>query len=240
MGIFGNFNSEYRTDKPFDIGLGFRYKNISAQLIVPIFFEEFLNAWAFDFEIDSYFDNVYYEAYFKSYPYLYIDEPDKQDILSIHSSGIMATFLQNNETHSLSSVIKLDRKQNKSSGSLLYGFGIFHSSLHSPTGALNKFSDRQHLLYFGPGIGYSYTWVFGNDMFFNLSMVLFSNPGININTGNWLFIPQLEPKIVLGHHNDTWSINLKMMNVSKFIVLNKDDLDILTLVSITVMLLKRF
>jgi hypothetical protein len=241
MGIFADINSpEYRTDNPFDIGFGFRYKKISAQLSIPLSFDEQFNIWSFDFEMDSYFDNVYYEAYFKSYPYMYIEDSEIPSELSIHSSGIMATFLQNNENHSLSSVIELDKRQNKSSGSLLYGFGVFHSSLHSPAGILNKFSDRQHLLYFGPSIGYSYTQVFKNDVFINLSLVLFTNPGVNINTENWLFIPQLEPKIVVGHHNDKWSINLKMMNTAKFIIWNKNDFDILTLVSITTMFSKRF
>jgi hypothetical protein len=249
VSLFTNYNmcsfsdsnaSKYETDKPFDIGFGFRYKKFSAQVSIPLSFDEQFNIWSYDFEVDSYFNSVYYEAYFKSYPDLYIKDSNKSGGLSIHSSGLMATFLQNNENHSLSSVIKLDKKQNKSSGSLLYGFGIFHSSLYSTDQTLERFRNKQHLLYLGPSIGYSYTWVFKNDIFLNLSLVYFSNIGLNINTNNCLFIPQLEPKIVIGYHNETWSINLKLMNHAKFIVWNKDDLDILTLVSITAMFSKRF
>jgi hypothetical protein len=241
MGIFSELiPPEYRTDMPFDIGLGIRYKTISAKLSIPLSFSGLNNIWAFDFEMDSYFDNIYYEAYFKHYPNFYIENTDKQSGLSIHSSGVMATFIHNDKSHSLSSVTSLDRKQNKSSGSFLYGFGVFHSSFYSTDETLIKFDTRQHLLYFGPSTGYSYTWVFKNDIFLNTSLVLFTSPGINLTTGRWLFIPQLEPKIIIGHHNNTWSLNLKMMNNAKFIFWNMGDFDILTLVSITAMFSKRF
>ena len=241
MGIFTDINHpEYRTDKPFEIGIGIRYKTISAKLSVPILFNDIFNIWAFDFEMDAYFDNIFYEAYFKHYPYFFIEDTDKQSDLSIHSSGIMATFVHNNKNHLLSSVMSLDSKQNISSGSLLYGFGVFHSSIFSTEELQERYNERQHLLYFGPSIGYSYTWVFRYGVFLNSSLVFFANPGINISTGNWLFIPQFEPKIVVGHHNNTWSANLIMKNNAKFIIWNKDDIDILTLVSITVTFSKRF
>jgi len=241
MAIFNEINHlEYRTDKPFDIGIGLRYKTISAKLSVPILINQLFKNWAFDFEMDSYFDNVFYEAYFKHYPYFYIGDSNIQSELSIHSSGLKATFIHNHENHSLTSFTTLDRKQNISSGSLLYGFGIFHSSLYSIDMSIKKFDNRQHLLYFGPSIGYSYTHVFSNGIFINPSLLLFTSPGINITTGKWLFIPQLEPKIVIGHHNSTWSTNLIMKNNADFIIWNKDDLDILTLVSVTLMFSKRF
>ena len=241
MGVFNNFNHpEHRTDKPFDVGLGIRYKTISARLSVPIIFNELFNDWAFDFEMDSYFDNVFYEAYFKNYPNFYIGDTDIQSGLSIHSSGVMATFIHNQERHSLNSVITLDRKQNISSGSLLYGFGVFHTSLYSADKNIEKLSDRQHLLYFGPSIGYSYIWAFSNNIFINTSLSIFTSPGINISTGNWLFIPQLEPKIAVGHHNNTWSINLIMKNNAKFIIWDTDAIDILTLVSVNLIFSKRF
>jgi len=238
---FNDFNSsKYETVRPFDIGFGFRYKNISAQLSIPTAFDEKFNIWSFDFEIDSYFNSVYYEAYFKSYPQLYVENSDKKGGLSVHSSGVMATLLQNNENHFLSSVIKLDKKQNISSGSLLYGFGISHSSIYSIDQALEDFRSIQHFLYFGPSIGYSYIWVFKNDIFLNTSLVFFTNVGVNITNNNFIFIPQLEPKIVVGHHNKTWSVNLKMMDHAKFMVWDKDGVDILTLISITIMFSKRF
>jgi hypothetical protein len=241
MGIFEDFDSsQYRTDRPFDIGFGIRYKKFSAQVSVSISTEELFSTNVFDFEINSYFDNIYFETYFKSYPHLYVEGTNIQSEMSIYSLGIMATFVHNHRNHFLSSVIEMDKKQNNSSGSLLYGFGIFHSSINSTNEAIKKFNEEQHLLYFGPSIGYSYTWVFGNGIFLNTSLVLFANPGININNSKLLFIPKFEPKIVFGHHSNTWSINLKMMDYSAFIIWDKGDFDILTFVSVTIMFSKRF
>ena len=241
MGIFNGLESiEYSTDAMWYIGFGLRYKTISAQLSMSrSTFDEF-NFWSFDIELDSYFNKVYYEAYFKRYQDLIAQEISQNDRLDIHSSGIMAKFLQNNENHSLSSVNKLDKIQNISSGSIIYGFGVFHTSFFSSTGSISKYENRQHLLYFGPCIGYSYTWVFGNGFFLNPSLFLFLNPGINISTDNWLFIPQLEPKIVVGYHHDTWSANIIMKNNAQFMIWNRNDIDILTLVSISVVFSKRF
>ena len=212
------------TKQPWDIGLGIRYKDISAQLSIPVFFGEPFENWSYDFEIDSYFDVVYYEAYFKHYPNVIYQDNNDQNKLDIYSSGIMATFIHNSENHSLSSVVKLDKKQRVSSGSLLYGFGLFHSSLYSTTKEINRYGDRQHFLYFGPSLGYSYTWVFENGMFFNLNCVFSVNPAINTNTGRWLCIPRVEPKIIIGHHNAAWSINLSMMNNSAFMIWNEKDI----------------
>jgi hypothetical protein len=251
MGIFGRFDSpdEYRTDKPFNVGLGIRYKTISAQASTALSFTQPLanplfNSMSYDFEIDSYFDKVYYRAYFKRYSNLYEYNSSETQTLDIHSSGVMAAFVHNNENHSLSSVIKLDKRQNTSSGSLLYGFGIFHSSIHSlghsPAETISKYNDRQHFLYFGPSVGYSYTWLFNNGIFLNLAFVHFSTLAININSGKPLYIPKVEPLIVVGHHNNTWSVNLKLMDYSAFIIWGKNDYDILTLASMTILFSKRF
>jgi len=240
MGIFDNYDSpQSRTDKPWDIGLGIRYKNISASFSVSVPFVNQFNLWSYDFEISSYFDKIYFEAYFKRYPNFIINKTGEQNDFDIHSSGIMATFLHNNKNHSLGSVNKLDKKQNLSSGSLLYGFGIFHSSLYSNTGSIEKYNDRQFLLYFGPSIGYSYTWVFQTGIFLNLSLIHFSSPAVNINTGNWLYIPQISPKIIFGNHYNTWSANLKLTNHSAFMIWGNNYIDALTFISITIMISKR-
>lgn len=241
MLTFKEFDSpEYISDKPWDIGLGLRYKNIFASFSLPAPFIKQPKRLGYDIEISSYFERAYFEAYSKRYPNLIEQDSNEYSDVDVDSSGIIVIFLQNSENHSLGSAIKLNKKQNQSSGSLLYGFGIFHSSLYSTNGTIEKFSDKQNLLYFGPGLGYSYLWTFKNCAFLNISLLSFMNPGININTDRWLFIPQLQPRIVIGHHNDTWSANLTMMNNAKFIIWNKDEIDSLTLISISIMFSKRF
>ena len=236
MGVFAqNDSKEYATDLPWNGGVGIRYKDISAQISVPVSF----NDWAFDFEISSYFDKIYFEGFLKHYKKLYDEDFNEQSDLDIVSSGIRATWVNNHTNHSLSSVLRMDKKQNASSGSLLYGFGVFYSSIHSKMERIERYIERQHLMYFGPSIGYSYIWVFSNGIFINLSLNLLPNLGINTNKDRLLFAPQWEPRIIFGHHNHTWSINLIMMNNCTVLLWNKNDYDMLQLISVTIMFSKR-
>jgi hypothetical protein len=236
-GAFRHDDSEYVTGSPLNIGLGFRYKSISASVSFPIPFK----ASSFDLEINPYFDKIYYYAHLKFYQDFYRSNTNEKSGLDILSSAITATYVVNHENHSLSSVIDLDKKQTVSSGSFLYAAGTFFSSIYSTDETMNNYNEeRQTLIYSGPGAGYSYIWVFDNDMFLNVSMVVFAAMGFNLANEEWLIIPQLEPKIVFGQHKNTWSFNVKIANNSSVILLDIYKYDILTLGSIAAVITKRF
>ena len=259
IGTFYHDASDYTTNKPLNVGFGFRYKNISASISFPVPFKN----TSFDLEINPYFDKIYYHAYIKYYQDFYvsntneksavdiISSPDKNGLditpsadksgLDIFSSAITVTYVVNHENHSLSSVINLDKKQTVSNGSLLFALGIFFSSIYSTDETMNDYNEkRQNLVYSGPGVGYSYTWVFENDMFLNTSMVIFANMGINTDTKELSFIPQIEPQLVFGQHKKTWSFNVKAANNSEVILKNQIYPDILTLSSFSATVSKRF
>ena len=230
-----NFNTDYATEEPWNIGLGIRYKNISAQFSIPISFSS-----SFDAEVNSYFDNLYYELFCKHYTDFYDDKQgDENNIgLDIFSTGISVAWVHNNKNHSLSSVLKMNMKQTASSGSLVYGFGTYFSSIYS-NDRLSFYNDRQNILYFGPSIGYSYIFVFNNGFFMNLALSLRPNIGIGLNGTTVLFAPQVEPRIVIGHHHTAWSINLKMMHNSTIFLWNNSRIDMLGLATITMMFSRR-
>jgi hypothetical protein len=255
LSLFSNYNigiftqadtSQYRTNKPWDIGFGIRYKIFSfkTSFSMPVT----NTSLDFDFDVTSYFDRAYFEAYFKYYQDFYTISTNEPGGLDTLSAGLMATFVQNYRNHSISSVIKLDKKQNISSGSLLYGLGLFLMSLDSASETINNRDGRQNLIYFGPGIGYSYIWVFENGFFLNASVILLTNAGINISTDKWLFIPHLEPNFVLGYHQTKWSVNIKVINKTTVIVwdtasqrgFNGADFNLLTLMTIALTFSKRF
>ena len=236
MGIFSQYTDLYISNRPWEIGLGLRYKKLSAQLAMPIASKKFSVDFAFNF----YFEKTFYEAYFKYYDDLYVMNSDKNSGLDILSSGMMATYVFNYENHSLSSVINLDKKQSESSGSMLYGFGVFYTSIHSTTETMNHYTERQRLLYTGPSIGYSYIWVFENGLFLNVSFLFLSNFGLNITMNEWLTIPQIEPRVVFGNHKKRWSFNIKLMNNSAIIVWDDKDYDMLTLLTFSTMFSVRF
>jgi len=236
-GFFSQEDVAYSTTKPLNVGLGFRYKNFSASISSPVPFKD----TSFDFEINPYFDKMYYHAYIKYYQDFYANNTNEKSGLDILSSAITATYVVNHENHSLSSVINLNKKQTVSNGSLLYAFGAFFSSIYSTDETMNDYNEkRQNVVYFGPGVGYSYTWVFENDMFLNVSMVIFTNTGINMNTKELSLIPQLEPHLVFGQHKKTWSFNVKIANNSEVILKDQTHFDVLTLSSFSAVISKRF
>jgi hypothetical protein len=184
--------------------LGIRYKNISARFFIPLFYDNN----PFDMQINFYFDKIYYETFFKQYTNFQGSEDSNDDTsLNIVSGGILAGWIQNNKNHSLSSIYNLDKKQTASSGSFLYGFGVFYTSIHSSGESNTKYAEKQHLVYFGPTAGYSYTWVLGK-VFFNLYLTAGINAGIDPGGGTLLFVPQIMPKFTAGHHNKSWSVNV--------------------------------
>ena len=72
MGTFSDLrSSEYNTDEPWKVGLGLRYENLSAEVSVSAPLKPF-KGWSYnyDFEMDYYFEEIYYEAFFKHYPSL--------------------------------------------------------------------------------------------------------------------------------------------------------------------------
>jgi hypothetical protein len=236
-GVFNREDEVYSTNRILNVGLGFRYKYFSFAIAFPIPF----NVASFDFEINPYFDKIYYHAYIKYYQDFYTGNSSEKSGLDVFSSAITATYVANHENHSLSSVISLDKKQTVSNGSFLYAFGTFFSSIYSTDETMDDYTGkRQNLVYFGPGIGYSYTWVFENDIFLNLSTVVFTNLGINTNTKDFSFIPQLEPHLVFGQHKNTWSFNIKIANNSEILLKGLNYFDILTLNSFTATVSKRF
>jgi hypothetical protein len=261
--LFLNFNSgiftqsetsQYRTNKPWNIGLGIRYKmfSFSTSFSIPVTDSPLtapsLTKPSLDFEFASYLDKMYFEAYFKYYQDYYVSNTEEPIGLDTILSGMTATFVQNHKNHSMSAVNELNKKQNISSGSFLYSLGAFYSSLYSTSEIINDYKKRQNLLYFGPGLGYSYIWVFENGLFLNTSLVLFMNAGFNISTDKWLFIPHLEPNFVFGYHQDTWSTNIKVTNKTTVLLgdtvslSSPDELDynLLTLMTISLMFSKRF
>jgi hypothetical protein len=269
QGIFTQtYTSEFRTNKPLDIGFGIRYKMFSAKFSYSLPVTNWLVANqpvtesssaepSFDFEFASYLGSIYFDGYFKNYRDYYVMNTNEPGGLDTLSAGIMATFVQNYKNHSVGSVMNLDKKQNISSGSLLFSLGVFFSSLHSTSEILSHYNERQNLIYFGPGIGYSYTWVFKNGSFLNASYVLYTNAGYNRSTNNWLFIPQVEPNFVFGHHFATWSVNIKVMNTTTLLLGDTAflpypneyvpnataymlDINVLSLLTISLTLSKRF
>jgi hypothetical protein len=238
IGIFSQDKTlSYSTDEPFRIGLGFRYKKISAQMYIPVSF----NFNSFDAEFNSYFEKMYVELFLKHYRNFYNKDNGYNDAgLDVMASGITAGWIYNNQNHSLGSIYHPDRKQTVSSGSFLYGFGAFYTSIYSENIDIKRYNERKHLIHFGPMAGYSYTRILPHNIFINTSITAGTNLGVNVRENQILFIPQIKPKISFGHHNRTWSINAVITCNSAILLWDGNDIDISAPASMTVTFSKRF
>jgi hypothetical protein len=236
MGIFGHQSTFYRTDKPWDIGLGFRYKNFAIFGYIDSTFQ--FEGGSFDLSANFYLEKMFIEAFFKRYQKFY-GKNNENAGLDVLDHGVMASWVLNNKFHSLRSVYTMSQKQTASSGSFLFGFGVFYSSIYSQNEAMPRFNERQHLLYFGPTAGYSYTFIFKYDIFLNLTLNAGANLGININDQKILFVPQLSPKITVGHHHETWSANL-VMGCNASMLGEKDNFNEIIPVTISMTFFKHF
>jgi hypothetical protein len=201
-------SGNYTADLPWSLGLGIRYKHIAASLFLPSFYtfdRHFFES--FDLQLASYYNMFYYEAFCKRYQGFSDGETEPKSVdLRVLSSGVSAGWVQNSKYHSLSAVYDLDSKQQSSNGSVIFGFGVFFTSIRG--GDTNKrYRDARRLVYFGPNIGYSYTFLFPGNIFLNMNLIIGLDAAINMNSNEWLFIPQATPKITFGHHGNAWSIN---------------------------------
>jgi hypothetical protein len=168
-------------------------------------------------------------------------EGDNKNIdLRGFSSGISAGWLLNGKNHSLSAVYDLDCKQLSSNGSPILGFGVFYTSIFSDDKIIRRYSDNQHFIYFGPNLGYSYTFVFSRNIFLNMSLVIGLDAGITINSNKWLFIPLIMPKLSFGHHNNTWSINVTAGCNYTAVIWDINTIDNLLPATMTITFSKRF
>jgi hypothetical protein len=197
---------------------------------------------SFDVQSNSYYDDIYYEAFCRRYQgFSSGEEHDRTVIdLTMFSAGISAGWIQISENHSLSAVYDLDKIQMTSSGSFLLGFGIFYTSISSNEDAIQNYREKQHLIYFGPTAGYSYTLILPHNMFFNINLAAALNAGFSIDEDKWLMVPQLMPRISFGHHNQSWSINFAGSSNYTNIVWDKGNLDNLLAGTMTVAFSKRF
>jgi hypothetical protein len=239
-------SAQYTTDRPWAMGLGIRYKNTSLLLPLPSFYAVDEHPFeSFDLQLASYYDVFYYEAFCKRYQGFMegtaeSETGNKNVDLRVFSYGISMGWLLDGENHSLSAAYDLDRKQLASSGSPILGFGVFYTSLFSGDENIKRYADKHHFIYFGPNIGYSYTFVFSKNMFLNMNLVIGLDAGINTNTGKWLFIPLIIPKLSFGHHNNTWSINVAIGCSYTAIMWDIGSVDHLLPSTMTVTFSKRF
>jgi hypothetical protein len=243
-----NPDENISSNLPLDFGFiaAFKWLTLTFNLsLISTFNSEFFKDKSFDTLINLYRETMYWKFFIKNYQGFHIDSINGDDRhretgLEMFSGGLYWLYILNNSRHSLRAVYSLDRKQNVSSGSVLLGANTIYNNIYSADGAISRYADRQHLLSLGPNGGYSYTWVFDNNMFVNLNVIAGLNLSVNINTSDLFFTPQILPKAVFGYHGRTWSINIVGESEILLWRQNEETGDNTVWFSVSVTVMKRF
>jgi hypothetical protein len=202
-----------KSNRPLDLGMGFGYKNFSFVFFMNIPFlynQDYLKSKSLDFSITNFFgERIYFDGCIKYYDGFHYESKNQiNDAIDsrMFLTGVSGEYIFN-KNHSLRSVYNLDRRQSVSNGSLLVGGALYFSSIYIKKEFIN-YSDKQHTFYFGPNLGYSYTWIIKENFFINILMVLGISGVITDGGFNFKFNSQSLPKLSVGYHSNTWSMNL--------------------------------
>jgi hypothetical protein len=99
----------------------------------------------------------------------------------------------------------MNRLQRNSAGSFMLGGNIRAAGIQSKD--IPRFNDRWWYIAAGPNAGYSYTFILQDQFFINFFLLAGINMGIALPKQEFVFSPFVTPKIAVGKHFKTWSLN---------------------------------
>jgi hypothetical protein len=231
-------NLTYRSNASTNLGVGVTYKNLSANFSTAFGFlnngiEERGKTSALDFQFHFFLQKwvsdllfLHYKGFYAvpgnyadEFPNHYYYRPD----IDMNLIGFTAYRVQNFKKFSYRSGFYQNEWIRKSSGTFLYGGGIYHQSIHSDDSSLipqsvaahfpeANFTDF-HFISFGPGIGYAQTIVIKKHFYVLASAII--NGNINFSTykngsnnNETSFEPGLNFKTAAGYGGAVWNASL--------------------------------
>lgn len=228
-------NITYRSNAATNLGAGVTYRNLSANLSAGFAFlnngiEARGKTTSLDFQFHFFLKNwisdllfLHYKGFYAapgsySSPGDYYYRPD----IRLNLVGLTAYHVQNAQRFSYRSAFYQNEWTRKSSGTLLYGGGVYFEKIHSEDSSLIPAEDSHlypnfsdfHYISFGPGIGYAYTVVIKKHFYVLGSAIV--NGNINFSTGKngsinnkkISFEPGLNFKTAAGYGGNAWNVSL--------------------------------
>lgn len=230
----------YRPNTSLNMGVGATYRSVTLNLAygfgllnkddtkgktryLDLQSHLYSRSWAIDLS-GQFYKGYYLNNRSTGYPGKadYYVRPD----IGISLLGISAYRIINQDKFSLRAATLQNEWQQKSAGSLLVGAEIFYGAIHGDSSFVPVlFTDRYdqkgikkiHLLKFGPGMGYAYTFVY--EKHFYLTWAL----SANINAGSvkeftdsstrqkFTFSPNYNYRFALGYNGAVWACNLMLV-----------------------------
>lgn len=213
-----------RSMRPVDVGIGAGFKDFSFDFKYSMGFTSGDNNFAtscFDTGLDFFPKDLWLHLKFRGYQgFSYSEDKDeKEDDVLVDDDGVKLDFRQRDifasviwvtagrEQFSVRAPFFLDRIQSKSAGSLLFG-GKFQVSIsRDHDKVIDFYSSRRDVYSAWVQSGYSYTWVFDNNLFVNIWGLVSLAFGAT-NDKSFGFIPDVNGKFAFGRWHNLWSWNM--------------------------------
>ncbi|MEP6468076.1 MAG: DUF4421 family protein, partial [Parafilimonas sp.] len=211
-------NIKYRSNTTLNLGAGVTYKNVSGNLSAGFgFLNNGINTRGktksldlqFHFFLQKFTSDLLYlhykgfyaapQGYASQLPSGYYFRPD----IKLDLAGLSGYYVQNFRHFSYRTAFFQNELIRKSSGTLLYGGGIYYENIRSNDSSLipakvagffnNANFSQLHFVSFGPGIGYAYTALIKKNFFILGSAII--NGNINFAT---------DENTIINHHRTSF------------------------------------
>ncbi|GHV76004.1 hypothetical protein AGMMS49942_08250 [Spirochaetia bacterium] len=204
--VFNNQNNNFISNAPAYLGLSFGYKDYSASfnIALPFTYDKTPGTRApFDAGFVLYQEHWSEEIKVKFYDdWIFEKNPFDMQLITGYLQGL---YIVNSNNFSLRAAYPMNRLQRTSSGSLIAGGNIRVTTIKS--NSIVPYNERWWGVSLGPCIGYSYTFVMKNLFFLNFYILGGAALGVDCVEPGVFFSPFAIPKIAVGKHNKTWSMN---------------------------------
>lgn len=228
---------KYHANTPLSIGLGFTYKFVSFSLSKGLNFLEsnatkgathstdlqlhiYKRKWTLD-AIGQFYRGYYLSPHGLASPdgHTYYIRPD----VGVQLVGVAGYRVMNDERFTYGAGLSQNAWQEKSAGSLLLGGQAFYLALNGDSALVPRKVDsvyneknirKLHLLEFGPGIGYAYTFVIQKHYFLlgslnaNIDLYLSQELGSGVRGNKIGFTPNYMLRLGGGYTTNRWGLNL--------------------------------
>lgn len=204
------------SNRPVDVGLGFGYKDLYLDLMYSLPFTTSngrSKSLAFETGLDFFPGNWWIKGKYRRYSG-FSTEQDSGSVftdLRQRDTYISALWMGTSEgKFSPRAAYFLDRKQIHSAGSLIIGGRIQHSNTVDRDSVLPYYQENRRIVSSWTDMGYTYTWVYRNDMFLNLWGIAGVAVSAESESKDFTLLPEIDIKMAYGYIADKWSWNAVM------------------------------
>lgn len=177
---------------------------------------------SFDFQSHWFLPKVQVSLSLQNYKGFYTEDEQNNDAiilrpdLNIKLYRLSAQYILNNKRFSYRSVFEYDERQCRSAGSLIFGLGLYYTTIKADSTLILNDIDKNKVdtedFQIGPNVGYTYNYIFGKQKqwFLNGSMTIGLGVSIKNNDNQVKFFPTYYPRLAFGFNGKRWTMGLSV------------------------------